>query len=380
MRILLLSAYDTTSHRLWRERLERLFPNDIWCQLSLPARHFEWRLRSNSLHWGLGDYPEFAEDWDVLIATSMVDLSALRGLRPELARIPTLLYFHENQFFYPQNPHRTSKRETNVEPLLIPLYSALCADRILFNSTFNKQTFLQGARNLFARLPDKLPDHAWQKLDAAAIVPVPLSIDCAPQHPPRSRSAANASTLHVVWNHRWEYDKGPELLLAVAQELQRREAPVQLHVVGEQFRRQPEEFAEIELLCKQLSKQQKLPAANWGFIEDRSDYEALLSDADVVLSTAWHEFQGLGIQEACLAGCCPLAPDDLAYPEYLPADCLYERHENNDETASTIVERLLHWHQLDPKDRPAPVLDGYCGNRIRGVYLQEFEKLAALGK
>lgn len=378
MRLLLLSAYDTTSHRLWRERLEQLFSNETWCQLSLPARHFEWRLRSNSLHWGLGDYPELAQDWDVLIATSMVDLSSLRGLRPELARIPTLLYFHENQFFYPQNPDRTSKRETNVEPLLIPLYSALCADRILFNSAFNKQTFLRGARELFDKLPDKLPDHAWQKLEAAAIVPVPVSIH-SPTNTAQSRSPTPASTLQVVWNHRWEYDKGPELLLAVVRELIRREAPVQMHVVGEQFRRQPEEFAEIKRLCKQLGEQQNLPASNLGFIENRSDYEALLSDADVVLSTAWHEFQGLGIQEACLAGCCPLAPDDLAYPEYLPADCLYERKEDVSETAATIVARLLHWHELDPQERPAPSLDEYCGSRIQSRYLQEFKKLTALG-
>lgn len=377
MRLLLLSAYDTTSHRLWRERLEQLFPDETWCQLSLPARHFEWRLRSNSLHWGLGDYPQFAEDWDVLIATSMVDLAALRGLRPELARIPTLLYFHENQFFYPQNPKRTSKRETNVEPLLIPLYSALSADRILFNSAFNKQTFLKGARDLFDRLPDKLPDHAWQKLNAAGIVPVPVSADSALENRSSTRSEADASALQVVWNHRWEYDKGPELLLAVVRELVRREAPVQLHVVGEQFRQRPEEFAEIELLCKRLCERQSLPAAKLGFIENRSDYEALLSDADVVLSTAWHEFQGLGIQEASLAGCCPLAPNDLAYPEYLPAECLYERNEDTAVTASAIVARLVRWHEIDPRDRPRPSLDEYCGSGIRTRYLQEFEKLGA---
>lgn len=371
-RILLLSAYDTTSHRLWRERLQGLFPNAQWCQLSLPARHFEWRVRSNSLHWGLGDFPELEADWDLLIATSMVDLAALRGLRPALACLPTLLYFHENQFVYPGNPEATPKRETNIEPLLIPVYSALCADFVVFNSTFNRDSFLRGVGDLFARLPDKLPPAAWQKLEASRILPVPVAVDYAPR-PAR----AMQSPLQVIWNHRWEYDKGPELLLALARELVARQAPIQLHVVGQQFRRQPDEFAEICKLCTQLSAQQDLPAPQLGFLSERGDYETLLTGCDVVLSTAWHEFQGLGVQEACLAGCRPLAPNDLAYPEYLPKECLYERGPSPEASAVVIAERLLQWQLRGLKGEilDLPSMAALCGEQIRENYQRAFQQL-----
>ena len=354
--------------------MQALFPAAQWCQLSLPARHFEWRLRSNSLHWGLRDYPELDAGWDLLIASSMVDLAALRGLRPGLARIPTLLYFHENQFFYPANPHHTSKRASNVEPLLIPVYSALCADRIVFNSEFNRQTFLQGARELFARLPEDLPGTAWQKLERSSVVPVPVATDYrpGPLRPP-------GTPLQLVWNHRWEFDKGPELLLAIARQLVTRQAPVQLHVVGQQFRRQPAEFEEITALCRTLSAQQNIPAPRIGFLEDRQTYQTLLQECDVVLSTAWHEFQGLGIQEACLAGCCPLAPNALAYPEYLPAQCLYERGDDETRCAESVLERLLQWHAqgLAGQSLPTPSMQDYCGEKIQASYLRLFEELVS---
>ena len=373
LRILLLSAYDTTSHRLWRERLQALFPAAHWCQLALPARHFEWRLRSNSLHWGLQDIPELEADWDLLLATSMVDLAALRGLRPRLSRIPTLLYFHENQFFYPDNPGHTRKRETNVEPLLIPVFSALCADKIVFNSEFNRTTFLQGARKLFARLPENLPAAAWRRIEASSVVPVPVSVDATPE-----AAQPAGSPLQVIWNHRWEFDKGPELLLALAQTLVANNAPVQLHVTGQQFRKQPAQFEEIKRLCNRLSTEQNLDRPQLGFISDRAHYEALLHRCDVVLSTAWHEFQGLGVQEACLAGCYPVVPNDLAYPEYLPPECLYERQSNNEKTAQAIVSKLMRLHEQGRAGKPlnVPSMGAFCGEAIKARYQSLFDELS----
>jgi len=372
MRILLLSAYDTVSHRLWRENLQRLFPDTHWRQLALPPRHFQWRVRSNSLSWGLSADPDLDAGYDLLIATSMVDLAALRGLRPAISNIPTLLYFHENQFFYPDNPTQKARHSENVEPLLIPLYSALCANRILFNSDFNRRTFLDGARKLFARLPESLPETAWQKLEGAEVLPVPLHLENGTVNASRTESF-----LQVVWNHRWEYDKGPELLLEILRHIERIHLPVQFHVVGQQFRTEPDEFREIRKLCQSMSAQLKLADAQLGYIEQRCDYEALLGRCDVALSTAWHEFQGLGIQEACLAGCSPLAPDDLAYPEYLPADCLYPRQASAQKTAETVCKQLQDMLEKKANGEPLPVpdLSGLSGAAIKTRYQQVFDSL-----
>ena len=53
------------------------------------------------------------------------------------------------------------------------------------------------------------------------------------------------ATLEVVWNHRWEYDKGPERLLAVVKRIYEEKLNCRLHIVGQQFKQAPEEFAKF---------------------------------------------------------------------------------------------------------------------------------------
>ncbi|MGL4651339.1 MAG: glycosyltransferase, partial [Caldilineaceae bacterium] len=52
--------------------------------------------------------------------------------------------------------------------------------------------------------------------------------------------------------------------------------------------------------------------------ESRAEYEVLLSQAALVVSTADHEFFGISLLEAVLAGAFPLLPKRLSYPELLP--------------------------------------------------------------
>ena len=59
--------------------------------------------------------------------------------------------------------------------------------------------------------------------------------------------------------------------------------PVTLHVVGQQFRRMPEPFAELRRL---LTGSGPVRMGEWGYIEDRRRYRQLLAHSAVVLSTA----------------------------------------------------------------------------------------------
>ena len=348
-RILLLSAYDAASHRLWRERLSLMLAEYEFVQLTLPPRHFNWRIRGNSLQWGFGSREVLQQDYQLLIATSMVDLASLRGLVPALSRIPSLVYFHENQFAYPAG----SQRSDNIEPQLVPLYSALCADAIVFNSQFNRRSFLEGVRGLFQRLPDQLPAEIMTRLETSTVIPVPLpDIEFV-----RDNSAADNALLEVIWNHRWDYDKGPATLLQLTAVIQQQQVPIRLHIVGEQFRSQPTEFLQIKQLLERHKQQLNCAAGQFGYVEDRSEYYRLLASCDVVLSTALHDFQGLAVQEACAAGCTPLAPDSLVYPEYLDSKFLYGDNGSTAEIAATILARLQHWQQQKSSGAALPKTD-----------------------
>ena len=365
-KILLLSAYDARSHKLWRNRLAQMFPDIDWTQLALPPRNFNWRIRGNSLHWAFNNRDELTANYDLLIATSMADLSSLRGLVPKLCELPTIVYFHENQFAYPGN----RQREDNIEPLLVPIYSALCADKIIFNSIFNKETFLGGVRNLANKLPEKIPDCALKNLEDSLVIPVPISI---PNH--KSIDSKTSNCLEVVWNHRWEYDKGPGLLLEIANLLSISKSPIRLHIVGENFRQVPKEFDQIRDLLRKHANNIDIETGEFGFIEDEVSYYRLLSSCDAVLSTALHDFQGLAIQEACFAGCTPLTPNHLVYPEYLPESFLYHRHESDETTAKLVMERLQQWLTLKQENKTLPKINlkNYSAEKLRMNYEALFE-------
>ncbi len=310
MRVLLLSAYHADSHRAWAEGLMAALPECEWTLLSLPARHFSWRLRGNSLSWAMLQRDTLNADYDVLLATSMTDLSALRGLCPALCRLPTLVYFHENQFAYPAS----DQQRGGVEPQILNLYTALAADKVLFNSDYNRQSFLDGADALLKKLPDFSPRReVMGQLRRSEVLPVGLAACTAPVR-------AAGERLSLLWNHRWEYDKGPEQLLALLRACEAAALPLDVSIVGQQFRRQPEAFAQLRAL---LDNSRCLRLKHFGYLEAAGDYRALLASCDVVLSTALHDFQGLAVMDAVAAGCRPLLPRRLCYPQWFAEPYLY---------------------------------------------------------
>ena len=88
-----------------------------------------------------------------------------------------------------------------------------------------------------------------------------------------------------------------------------------------------------------------------------------MTRCDVVLSTALHDFQGLAVLEACAAGCTPLLPDRLVYPEIFTDTFLYRNE------AEAIV-RLQHWSQLKQlaKALPLAVVDSFFSDSLLPRY------------
>lgn len=362
MRILLLSAYDAASHGYWHKALTAQFPSADWTVLTLPPRYFAWRLRGNSLSWAFGERQTLEQGYDLVIATSMTDLSALRGFVPALASTPTIVYFHENQFAYPES----GKEYGSVEPKILNIYTALAADRVLFNTDYNRQTFLKGARALLKKLPDQVPAGVIDRIEqSSAVLPVPLPEPVFLPHQPQP------GPLQLIWNHRWEFDKGPELLLAMLAELDQRGIDIRLHMVGQQFRRMPAVFDQI------LADYPHLLGRS-GFIDSVAEYRQLLQQAEIVLSTALHDFQGIAVLEAVAAGCIPLVPDRLAYPELFPADCLYRSGKGETED---LVARIATYAAAKAKAemRSAPAIHNLGWERLRPDYANEMATVSGFG-
>lgn len=323
--IWLLSAYRSDSHAAWIDWLRSQFDEFDWQVLELPGRHFAWRIRSNPLSW-LDRLPEKTPD--LVLATSMVDLATLKGLNPGLAGVPCWYYFHENQFAYPVS----NRQVHSVEPKMIQLYGALAADRLLFNSAYNRNSFLDGMEPFLQNMPDEVPTGLPARLEPKCrILPVPVA-PVAPG-PERDRRL-------IVWNHRWEYDKLPEVFADAMIELARIGHDFRLALLGKRLRQAPEPLARLrQHLSDRIIADGKLPDAR---------YRQLLGRAGIAVSTAAHEFQGISMLEATSAGACPLVPDALCYREQYPAENRY-RPGNTGELVTTLQQWLV--------DGPPPVPD-----------------------
>jgi len=373
-RALLLSAYDAYSHRQWHRTVTAMFPGIEWTRLTLPPRHFRWRQRSNSLSWAFKHHRQLTDNHDFLLCTSMTDLSALRGFVPELARLPTAVYFHENQFAYPE----TSRQLRTVEPRILNLYTALCADELVFNSEFNRNSFLEGAAALLKRMPDGVPAGLVGKLrQASRILPVPLPDSVYAAIDGRPANDVDRP-LTLVWNHRWEYDKGPELLLAIVRQLISRGLPFRLHLLGQQFRHRPAAFTELLAELAAHYRAMSLEPGQCGFVDNRPAYLQLLAGSDIALSTAAHDFQGLSVLEATVCGCTPLAPARLVYPEYLSAECLYGGDGDPDREAGQAADRIQQWERLRRGGMPLPdpQLPDFSSSHLQSRYTELLLRLS----
>ncbi len=372
MRVLLLSAYAAQSHRYWQRGLRAMFPDWEWTELNLPPRHFSWRVRGNPLVWSRDHRQQLERDHDLLIATSMVDLATLRGLVPALCTLPSALYFHENQFFYP----RGNSKHSLLEAQMVSLYASLAADRIFFNSAHNRDSFLDGLTGLLRRLPDLVPralDHCIA--GKSEILPVPLlAEDTVAVDPywPGLQGDYPARPLRLLWSARFEHDKGGELLLQILEMLAADGLPFEIAITGQQFRHSPPEFAAI---ARRFSAE----LVQFGFVDSPESYRALQSGADIVLSTARHEFQGLAVLQSVAAGCVPVVPDRLAYREIYPSALRYmsapSQPEREARAAVDLIRQLAQ--RIARGERPVPAVDAFSIDTLAPRYRALLLALAA---
>ncbi len=264
------------------------------------------------------------ESWDVLFATDMLNLAEFKGLvNAAVHRLPSVVYFHENQLTYPVR----HKDERDLHFAFTNLTTALAADAVWFNSAYHRETFIEALMGWLRRMPDHQPLEAVDRIRERSAVQWPGTETFLPR-PPRA-----ASPLRILWTARWEYDKNPETFFDAVARLKCQGVPFRLSVIGPQYREIPPIFDEsAQRFAQEIDR--------WGYQADRTQYEASLTEADVVVSTAVHEFFGISMVEAIAAGAYPLLPRRLAYPELLTPLGTAAAEYFYDGTAEMLAERL----------------------------------------
>ncbi|MEO1273184.1 MAG: DUF3524 domain-containing protein, partial [Myxococcota bacterium] len=154
MRILYIEPFHGGSHQHFGDTLMSGVDAE-WTALTLPSRHWKWRMRGSAAWFALEHAQAFQGIYDLVLASAYLPLTELVGLCPQLASVPKVLYFHENQLAYPVRDAWSGARDHHFG--FTQLVSALSATRCVYNSQFNRDSFLEAAQTLLGRLPDAVP-------------------------------------------------------------------------------------------------------------------------------------------------------------------------------------------------------------------------------
>jgi len=341
--ILALEPYFGGSHAAFLEGL-RAHSRHRWTVLTMPARKWKWRMRGAALHFAKEAAGLAGGPFDLVFATDFLSGADWKALAPEpLGRLPLVTYFHENQLSYPLEPGQ----QRDFQYGFTNLTTCLASKEVWFNSAFHRNAFLGAVGDLLRKMPDFVPEGIPDSIAARSRV-LPPGMDLGPLVAGR-QAGPREPPLTILWSHRWEYDKNPEAFFEVLFFLAQEGAPFRLSVLGETFRKWPPIFEEAK---RRLADR----FVQFGYLPDRKDYEEQVRRADIVVSTAIHEFFGLSVVEAIASGCFPLLPNRLSYPEIVPPD-LHETFLYKDERELRV--KLAHLLTgTGPWDRLARLAEG----------------------
>jgi glycosyltransferase involved in cell wall biosynthesis len=324
LRILALEAFYGGSHRAFIDAWRRYSRHEIDI-INLPDNFWRWRMRHSAIHFAneLKSEEYLHKNYDAVFCSSLTNLAEFKSLAPSQS-LPSILYFHENQLEYPV--HDNKKRDVNT--ILGNIVSALAADEVWFNSDYNRKSFLNGLPDFLKLMPDNHPMYVVDEIQAKSAI-FPLGIE----PPGKVREHFSSSIPHIIWAARWEHDKNPRDFFKALRHLANKGIDFKLSVVGEQFASSPKIFARAKDFFEDR-------IVYWGFLPSREEYMRALSEADIIVSTAIHEFFGISIVEAIAAGAFPVLPNRLAYPEVISRGTGDIKPFFYEESATDLADRL----------------------------------------
>jgi len=322
LNIVFVETFYGGSHKSFLDGLMKFSRHQV-TPITMPSRFWKWRLRGAAFYIA-EQYAETLRSADLLFVTDMTNLAMLKALSGYTC--PAVMFFHENQLTYPL----PDGENLDLDFGFINLTSAVVADRCVFNSKYQLDQFNLESKNFINNIPEFAPERTHHEIMKRSQV-IYMGIDVAAlSHPP---VLDNPEPI-ILWNHRWEFDKQPEVFFRLLYKLDAENVSFKVIILGENFQMYPKEFIEArEKLGHRILR--------FGFVESADDYARFLAMADIVISTAIQENYGFSVIEALYCHTLPLLPNRLSYPEILPPEFHKEFLYNTEDELEVKLRQLL---------------------------------------
>jgi glycosyltransferase involved in cell wall biosynthesis len=348
-KVLLIEPYFGGSHEQFLEGIMKYVQGD-YTLLQLPAR--KWKMRMQlAAPWFVQKIKEMDEAdrfFDIILMSTFMDVAVFRALAAQVRgwnpNTRYFTYFHENQFAYPT----VLSKATTHQFAAINFTTALASDSLAFNSNFNRESFLKGCRSYIGKAADIQLSNELHEVERKSLVLYPgIDFEALDMI---AKPAEKPDKPLIIWNHRWEHDKNPDEFFQILYRLDGEAIPFRLAVLGQSFRDRPAVFAEARKRLGHVIE-------HFEFVASKNEYYQILKQGSFVISTSLHEFFGISILEGVRAGCFPLVPDRLSYPELFD-----KRFRYNEGTLYQVLKDHLARKSTLDRDEYVDMTEKYSWN------------------
>ena len=303
LNILYVEPFYSGSHQQWVDGYKINSKHNIHI-LELPGKKWKWRMHGGAITLAK-KFNHFNKKFDLIICSDMINLPVFKSLcNPKLLSNKIIMYFHENQLSYPWSPlDQDVNLKRDLHYHYINYTSSLVSDYNFFNSNYHLQSYIIALEKYLNKMPDFKNKYTIDEIIKKSDV---LSIGCELSDFDINDKKNNSPI--ILWNHRWEYDKNPDLFFKILCELYDENINYSLIVLGQKHKEYPKIF---DLAFKKIKDR----VIHFGYCASYKEYIKYIKMSNILPVTSVQDFFGISIVEAVSYGNIPILPNRLSYPE-----------------------------------------------------------------
>ena len=366
LKILYVEPFYSGSHKQWIDSYQKYSDHNITI-LTLPGKKWKWRMHGGAITLAQ-EYNKIKGRFDIILCSDMLNLPVFKTMcYDNLFNSKIIMYFHENQLSYPWSPmDKDLELKRDLHYYYINYTSSLISDYNYFNSNYHLLSYIEGLKKYLQKMPDfKNIDTIDLIHKKSSILPIGCELD------KYENDYQENVTPIILWNHRWEYDKNPDLFFNTLFELDNNNIDFKLIVVGESYSEYPNIFniAKNRLGSKII---------HFGYCDNYQKYIKYLKLANILPVTSNQDFFGISIVEAVAYGAYPILPNRLSYPELFDKSINpHIFYKNKTEFKDKIMSAINNVNLISDKIKPLRnnIYDNFNWNNVSKKYDKTFNEL-----
>ena len=201
LNIVLIEPFFSGSHKSWAEGYQQNRQHNIFI-ISLNGIYWKWRMHGGAITLAKMFNKHIKKHGcpNLIMVTDMLNLPVFESFA-NIGDLPIISFFHENQLTYPWSTQDRDKEKNRDHHYgFINYTTALRSDKIMFNSKFHQDSFINALKKFLKQFPDYNELSSVDIINNKSIVSY-LGLDLKKFNQYKNNNINKIPI--ILWNHRW---------------------------------------------------------------------------------------------------------------------------------------------------------------------------------